>query len=318
MEYHYPVMLKEVEEFVWKQIEAKKLETHNTDAVITMFDWTLWHAGHLIALMKKFDGLLGEYIATDEDEKMYGIAKARIEEQLSEEQQKRIRLYRRTYSDFDTIAQELWRKYDIVFLDLGVNLWHFKEPERGFSIKAEGLLDMRYNQEAKNAKEAEKVVALTAADVVNTYSEEQLIDVFVWNSEISLGTSKKLAAEIVRMRKNKLFETSGELNNLTKKLWYSARVAAITFQAIRIEVNHEFQNIKEVMEKSWSCMNPGGILMILSYHSGEDRIVKEYMKRLKDENKWDILTKHAIPPKYSEVSKNRPSRSAKLRVFQFR
>lgn len=132
-----------------------------------------------------------------------------------------------------------------------------------------------------------------------------------------MGTSNKIAAEIVRMRKNRLFETSTQLNNLTKKLEYSARVAAIVFQAIRIEVNQEFQNIKYIMDHCHESMNPDGILVILSYHSGEDRIVKEVMKKLKEEGRGNILTKHAIPPTYKETQYNKPSRSAKMRVFQF-
>ena len=140
---------------------------------------------------------------------------------------------------------------------------------------------------------------------------------FVLNSEISLPTSQKIAAEIVRMRKNRPFETSTELNNLTKKLEYSARVAAIVFQAIRIEVNQEFQNIKYLMEHCYKYMNPGGILVVLSYHSGEDRIVKEMMKKLKEEGRGEIVTKHAIPPTYQETQRNKPSRSARMRVFKF-
>lgn len=148
---------------------------------------------------------------------------------------------------------------------------------------------MRYNDQLKlNAKAKQdhatenQELGLTAADILNTYTEKQLIDMFVLNSEISLPTSTKLAEEIVRMRKNKPRKTSTELNKLTMKLNYSARVAAIVFQALRIEVNQEFQNIKSAIEKSLECLNPGGIVMILSYHSAEDRIVKDLFKGYKD------------------------------------
>jgi 16S rRNA (cytosine1402-N4)-methyltransferase len=158
---------------------------------------------------------------------------------------------------------------------------------------------------------------ITAADVLNTYTEKQLIDMFVLNSEISVPTSTKIAEEVVRMRKNKLRQTSTELNKLTMKLNYSARVAAIVFQALRIEVNQEFQNIKLCIDECQKCVKDGGILMILSYHSGEDRIVKEVMKRMKEEGIGEIVTKNAIPPSYHEVVKNKPSRSARLRVFRY-
>jgi|GEM_PF-2026060 len=157
----------------------------------------------------------------------------------------------------------------------------------------------------------------TAADIVNTYDEQQLIDIFVQNSEITFETSKKVAQAIISFRKNKLFSTTEELNMLIKKIGYSARVAAIVFQAIRIEVNKEFSNIKYVLENAHTFMNPGGILVILSYHSGEDRIVKEMMKRLQDEQRGTILTKHTQKPSFHEVSKNKPSRSAQLRVFKY-
>ena len=345
MDYHYPVMLKEVEKYVSIQID----KFHSPwGEWITIFDWTLGHAGHLINLLQLFPDTISKYISTDADKRMFDVAIERIildaedkwkwykkVERVSSiwnkvELWEKIKLYNCSYIRLWEISQELWIQYDIVFLDLGVNLWHFKQHERGFSIKGEGDLDMRYDAKEIELKSDGDTMAeiehwtlniehseLTAADVLNTYSEKQLIDMFVLNSEISLPTSMKIAEEIVRMRKNKLRKTSTELNKLTMKLNYSARVAAIVFQALRIEVNQEFQNIKSCIQTCSKVMKPGGILMVLSYHSGEDRIVKEMMKWMKESCIGEIVTKNAIPPTYQETMKNKPSRSARLRVFRY-
>lgn len=169
-------------------------------------------------------------------------------------------------------------------------------------------MDMRYDATSH---------AKTAAELVNTYSEQELIDIFVQNSEITFDTSKKVAQAIISFRKNKPFSMTEELNMLIKKIGYSARVAAIVFQAIRIEINKEFSNIRYVLDTAHKSMNPGGILIILSYHSGEDRIVKDVMKKMQDEQRGTILTKHTQKPSFHEISKNKPSRSAQLRVFKY-
>lgn len=324
MDYHHPVMIKEVDAFIKKQIEYKKSQWATSDLVI--FDGTLGHAGHLIYLLKTYLEDIKLYVATDADANMYRVAEERIKEELWADES-RINLFNCSYVRLSEISNKIWKKYDVVFLDLWVNLWHFKQHERGFSIKWEGDLDMRYNANSQlwnsefsmmwNWELRIENSELTAADVLNSYSEKQIVDMFVLNSEISMPTSTKIAAEIVRMRKDRPWETSTQLNNLTIKLWYSARVAAIVFQALRIEVNQEFQNIKKCIELCSWCMNPGGILMVLSYHSGEDRIVKEMLKDFKENGIWDNLTKHALPPSYQETIKNKPSRSARLRVFRF-
>lgn len=315
MDYHHPVMLKEVDAFIKKQIEYKKSQW--ADASLIIFDGTLGHAGHLIYLFKTYPEDIKLYVATDADANMYAVAEERIKEEWWIEDS-RVSLFNCSYVRLWEISKNIWKKYDVVFLDLWVNLRHFKQHERGFSIKWEGNLDMRYNNDPESDSKAENNdFTPTAADVLNTYTEKQIVDMFVLNSEISMPTSTKIAAEIVRMRKDKPWETSTQLNNLTIKLWYSARVAAIVFQALRIEVNQEFQNIKKCIELCSECMNPGGILMVLSYHSSEDRIVKEMLKDLKEKGIWDNLTKHALPPSYQETIKNKPSRSARLRVFRF-
>lgn len=319
MDFHYPVMIEEVKWWIWKQI-TKKQDNGSWEWLI-VFDGTLGHWGHLIQLIKYFDKDIELYVATDADNQMLQVAEKRIGKdlQVKEFTSWKIRLYNTSYVHIGEISKELGVKFDVVFLDLGVNLRHFKLAERGFSIKGEWLLDMRYNQGDKKLRDEEaKMGWVTAAQILRDYTEQQLVDMFVINSEISLPASQKIAGEIVRMRSNQPFETSAQLNNLTKRLWYSARVAAIVFQAIRIEVNQEFQNIRNCIDWCYQYMNPDGILIVLSYHSGEDRIVKEIMRKLQSDGRWDILTKHALAPRYQETLQNKPSRSARLRAFTFR
>ena len=308
MKFHHPVMIKEVSFYVQQLLETQSRP-------LTIFDWTLGHGGHVLNLFETLGRDIDTYVATDVDSSMFATAKERLSTTLDSDYLSHLKLYNTSYINLDKISQELEKKYDVVFLDLGVNLRHFMQHERGFSIKGDGILDMRYNQNSKSISKKDRII--TASDVLNNYNELQLIDMFVVNSEISMWTSKKIAHEIVSVRSRTPFESSAQLNDLTKKLNYSARVAAIVFQALRIEINQEFQNIKKLRENCYKGMNSGGILIILSYHSWEDRIVKEYMKKMITLDQWSILTKHALSPTYKEVSGNKPSRSAKMRVFKF-
>lgn len=302
--YHHPVMIKEVLWYIDKQIVL------SWNRPIHIFDGTLGHAGHLIAIMQHYSKYIGSYTAVDTDNIMLSTARERLQS-LSNEwlcDLAPCSLIHDTYANIVSIADHNKRKYDIVFLDLGVNLWHFKQHERWFSIKWEWLLDMRYNTQDDSL--------MNAQSIINSYDREQLIRMFTLNSEISDMTSSSIADEIIRQRASSPFITTTQLNNLTKKLNYSARVAAIVFQALRIEVNKEFESLSHALVSAVECMAPSSSLLVLSYHSIEDRIVKYAFKDLEVAWKWSIITKHAIPPSYQEVQSNKPSRSARLRVFR--
>ena len=124
------------------------------------------------------------YVATDVDSSMFATAKERLSTTLDSDYLSHLKLYNTSYINLDKISQELEKKYDVVFLDLGVNLRHFMQHERGFSIKGDGILDMRYNQNSKSISKKDRII--TASDVLNNYNELQLIDMFVVNSEISV------------------------------------------------------------------------------------------------------------------------------------
>ena len=208
---------------------------------------------------------------------------------------------------------------DGLLADLGVSSHHFDDSERGFSFRFEGKLDMRMNQRAGK----------TAADVVNTYDEKQLADVFYLYGE--LKQSRKLASAIVKARQGKPIETIGDFLEVVKPFFRNEREKkelAKVFQALRIEVNHEMDALREMLKGATEMLRPGGRLVVITYHSLEDRMVKNLMKTGNVEGKEDkdffgrvnapfkLVNRQVIVPTEEEMAKNPRSRSAKLRVAE--
>lgn len=208
---------------------------------------------------------------------------------------------------------------DGLLADLGVSSHHFDDSERGFSFRFEGKLDMRMNQRAGR----------TAADVVNTYDEKQLADVFYLYGE--LKQSRKLAAAIVKARQGKRVETIGDFLEIVKPFFRSEREKkelAKVFQALRIEVNHEMDALRDMLKGATEMLKPGGRLVVITYHSLEDRMVKNLMKTGNVEGKEDkdffgkvntpfrLVNRQVIVPSDEELAGNPRSRSAKLRIAE--
>lgn len=208
---------------------------------------------------------------------------------------------------------------DGLLADLGVSSHHFDDSTRGFSFRFEGKLDMRMNQRA----------GMTAADVVNTYEEERLADVLYLYGE--LKQSRKIAAALVKARQEKPIETIGDLMEVSKTFFRNEREKkdmAKLFQALRIEVNHEMDALKEMLKSATEMLKPGGRLVIITYHSLEDRIVKNLMKTGNVEGKEDkdffgkvntpyrLVNRQVIVPTDEEMARNPRSRSAKLRIAE--
>ncbi len=208
---------------------------------------------------------------------------------------------------------------DGLLADLGVSSHHFDDSERGFSFRFEGKLDMRMNQRAGN----------TAADVVNGYDEKQLADIFYLYGE--LKQSRKIAAAIVKARAQKKIETIGDFMEVVKPFFKSEREKkemAKVFQALRIEVNHEMDALREMLNAATEMLRPGGRLVVITYHSLEDRIVKNLMKTGNVEGKEDkdffgrvntpfrLVNRQVIMPSEEEMAVNPRSRSAKLRIAE--
>ena len=208
---------------------------------------------------------------------------------------------------------------DGILADLGASSHHFDDSERGFSFRFDGALDMRMNKRA----------GMTAADIMNTYDEERLANVFYLFGE--LKNSRKLAAALAKARASQPIATIGQFLDVVKPLFGREREKkelAKVFQALRIEVNHEMDALKEMLAAATQALRPGGRLVVITYHSLEDRLVKNLMKTGNVEGKEDkdffgrvntpfrLVNNKVIVPDEEEVERNPRSRSAKLRIAE--
>lgn len=210
-------------------------------------------------------------------------------------------------------------KVDAILADLGVSSHHFDDSERGFSFRFDGNLDMRMNKRA----------GMTASEIINTYDEEQLANLFYLYGE--LKNSRKLANVLVKARSVKSIVTIGDFLEIVKPLYGKEREKkelAKVFQALRIEVNQEMEALKEMLYAATEALKPGGRLVIITYHSLEDRMVKNIMKTGNIEGKaekdffgniqtpFKLVNNKVIVPTDEEIERNPRSRSAKLRIAE--
>jgi 16S rRNA (cytosine1402-N4)-methyltransferase len=208
---------------------------------------------------------------------------------------------------------------DAIFADLGVSSHDFDVPDRGFSFRFEGNLDMRMNQKAKT----------DAGKIINEYAEEQLEQVFRLFGEIK--NSRQLAALICKKRKELRIKTTTQLKEIVAECTPRAienKYLAQVFQALRIDVNDEMDALKEFLEASLRLLKPGGRLVVITYHSLEDRLCKNFMKTGNFEGKvqkdfygnvnspFIMVNKKVITPGAEELKSNSRSRSAKLRIAE--
>jgi 16S rRNA (cytosine1402-N4)-methyltransferase len=211
------------------------------------------------------------------------------------------------------------KQVDVIFADLGVSSHDFDVPDRGFSFRFEGNLDMRMNRNAKT----------DATKILNEYSEEQLESVFRLFGEIN--NSRQLASLICRKRKDSQIKTTTQLKEVVAECTPRSienKYLAQLFQALRIEVNDEMDALKEFLLASLHLLKPGGRLVIITYHSLEDRLVKNFMRTGNFEGKvekdfygnisspFKIINKKVIVPGDREIKANNRSRSAKLRIAE--
>ena len=203
--------------------------------------------------------------------------------------------------------------------DLGVSSHHFDDKDRGFSFRFDGDLDMRMNTRSGN----------TAADIINTYPEEKLADVFYLYGELKV--SRKLASLLVRERANRQIRTIEDFLDVIKPFTVKdkeKKFLAQVFQALRIEVNDEMGALKDMLKQSLQVLKPGGRLVVITYHSLEDRLVKNFLKAGNFEGKSEqdfygnrltpfrMINNKVIVPSAEEVERNPRSRSAKLRIAE--
>ena len=227
------------------------------------------------------------------------------------------------YSNFSYISNFM-RYYgengiDGIMADLGVSFHHFDECDRGFSVRFNGKLDMRMNQNAE--RDAQWIVA--------NYSEEQLAQILYLYGE--LKSSRRIAAAIVKARQSKPITTTGELIDVITPCLnprQEKKEAILVFQALRIEVNNEIEVLKSLLQQSLKVLKPGGRFVVLTYHSLEDRLVKNFFKTGNIEGKMEkdffgrstspfkLINNKVIVASPEEVERNPRSRSAKLRIAE--
>ena len=209
---------------------------------------------------------------------------------------------------------------DGIVADLGVSFHHFDDEKRGFSFRfEEGELDMRMNRNS----------SLTARDILNTYTEERLADIFFLFGEMK--NSRRVASEIVKARTSRPFTTTDDFLKVVSKFikpTQEKKELAQLFQALRIEVNNEIDVLKSMLSQSLKVLKPGGRIAVLTYHSLEDRIVKNYFKTGNISGKVEkdffgridtpfrLVNNKVIVPSDEEIERNPRSRSAKLRIAE--
>ena len=306
---------------------AECLEQSNLKPQQTFVDATLGGAGHSLE-MAKLIGPGGTLIGIDQDEVALAAARSRLES-LPDGQRPNLELLRGNFGDMDDllVSAEV-PGVDAFLFDLGVSSVQIDTPSRGFSFKENGPLDMRMDPGK---------TTLTAAEIVNTYNAADLTRIIRAYSDEKWAS--RIADFIVRSRANGRIETSEQLVDIIKAaIPASARRAGghpakRTFQALRIEVNSELDVLRRGLDAAVRWLNPGGRLVVISYHSLEDRIVKEtfnaYANRCTcppdlpvcvcgKEPILDLVTRKPLLPTAGEIERNPRARSAKLRVARKR
>lgn len=288
---HKPVMIKEVLSFI----------PENSNIVV---DSTLGEGGHTKAMLD----LNLEVHSFERDKNILEIAKKRLADY------KKFYYYNNTYDKMiDSLPKNIIGNVDFILYDLGVSMFHFKKAERGFSFNENNKLDMRLG-----------INKINAYEVINKYEKKDLERIFKEYGEIK--NYSKLAEIIIRERNKKNIETAKELENIIfhnsdkSKKYGKINPATLIFQAIRIEVNDELNILKKSIENIKNILKKYGVIVIISYHSLEDRIVKRFFKdNEKTKNKdgiFKLLNSKVLKPTNEEIKLNIASRSAKLRAAQ--
>ena len=284
-------------------------------------DGTLGGAGHSIEICKRLSEK-GRLIGIDQDSDAIAATSERLKDYMD-----RVTIVRSNYSDMKNVIHNLGiDKVDGIVLDLGVSSFQLDTPERGFTYRVEDApLDMRMDDRQ----------ALTARDIVNDYSEMELFRIIRDYGEDKFA--KNIAKHIVQARANKPIETTGELNEIIKAA-IPSKVRATgghpskrTYQAIRIELNHELDVLQDNLDDMIDLLNDEGRICIITFHSLEDRIVKSNFKKNENpctcpsnfpvcvcgnKSKGHVITRKPILPSEKELEENSRSKSAKLRVFE--
>jgi 16S rRNA (cytosine1402-N4)-methyltransferase len=288
--YHTSVLLKET------------VDGLNVKKNAIYIDCTLGAGGHTTEIIKRGGVVLGIDVDTD----ALDYVKENFKSEISEN---KLKLAQGNFKDIEVIAKKYgYEKINGILFDLGVSSHQLDTAQRGFSFSKDAPLDMRMD----------KSFGATARDLVNGLNKGELYELFTKLGEEVFA--KSISNGIVRARELKPIETTGELAEIVARA-YPRGVKKISpatkvFQALRIAVNDELNNLKEALPKSNSLLEKNGRLVVITFHSLEDRIVKDEFLRLEKENLGKIITHKPIIPTDEEAGENRRSRSSKLRIFE--
>ena len=306
--YHVPVLLKE------------SIDGLNIQSGGVYVDVTFGGGGHSSEILSRLDEQAHLYSFDQDADAEQNVMRSEVGAERRFVDDTRFTFVR---SNFRYLKN--WMRYygvesiDGLLADLGVSSHHFDDESRGFSFRFDAQLDMRMNKRAGK----------TAADIVNDYDEEALANLFYLYGEIK--QSRRLAATVVKARSQQRIVTTQDLLGILEPIFKREREKkdlAKVFQALRIEVNHEMDALKEMLKSATELLKPGGRLSVITYHSLEDRIVKNIMKtgnvegkRIQDfygriETPFTLINNKVIVPSENEQQENPRSRSAKLRIAE--
>ena len=281
------------------------LEIKAGDVVL---DCTLGSGGHSEEIAKRY-GKTVRLISIDQDADALTRSRARLEATGSD-----VTLVQSNFRNLDKVLADLGiEKVNKILFDLGWSTDQFEGSGRGFSFKHDEPLNMSFKKDVTEED-------LTAREIVNVWDEENIADIIYGYGEERF--SRRIAKAIVEAREVKPIETTAELveiiKNGTPGFYHHGKThfATKTFQALRIAVNDELRALKEALTKAYEALAPGGKMAVISFHSLEDRIVKNFYREMKSVHDAEILTKRPIVPSDDELKENRKARSSKLRILQ--
>jgi 16S rRNA (cytosine1402-N4)-methyltransferase len=304
---HVPVLLKEAIDFLAVRRGG------------TYIDATVGLGGHSLEIAKRL-GAPGHLIGLDKDPKALEIARTvlgRSSLVVGQEQDQQldwptVELRHGSFADLANDERRTTKgKIDGILADIGVSSLQFGDPARGFSFQAEGPLDMRMNPMSE----------LTAEQVVNQFDERELADlIYEFGEE---RRSRRIARAIVRSRPilttaqlAAVISTAARPMKLGRHKYDRIHPATRTFQALRIFVNRELDDLRKLLEAAPQLLKPGGRLVVISFHSLEDRIVKDAMREGMKQGQYKLLTKKPVTASEEEIDRNPRARSAKMRVAE--